>query len=178
MSSADFIPYPKIPRLNRDVIFTEKLDGTNACVAIHAGKVFAQSRSRIITPEVDNHGFAAWVAKHEAFLIETLGEGHHFGEWWGPGINRGYGVATKRLSLFNTYRWSDLPANDIGLGCVPILHVGRFEDAAKVLEQLKATGSIASPGFMRPEGIIAFHTASNHLFKVLVDNDEGRKNER
>jgi hypothetical protein len=26
---SDFIPFPKIPRLRRDIVITEKIDGTN-----------------------------------------------------------------------------------------------------------------------------------------------------
>ena len=62
MNVAEFRAFHKIPRLFRDVIITEKIDGTNACVVVTPdGTVLAQSRSRFITPEDDNFGFAAWV---------------------------------------------------------------------------------------------------------------------
>lgn len=38
-----------------------KLDGTNAAIQFKDGKIQAQSRSRMITPEDDNYGFARWV---------------------------------------------------------------------------------------------------------------------
>ena len=58
-----FIAWPKIPRYENDsVIITEKIDGTNACIAIHDdGTYHVQSRNNIITPERDNAGFARWV---------------------------------------------------------------------------------------------------------------------
>ena len=102
----EFTPFPKIGRLNKDMVVTEKLDGTNAAVGItEDGNVYAQSRKQIITPEKDNFNFAAWVAEHEEELIK-LGPGVHFGEWWGSGIQRGYDLREKRFSLFNTGRWN------------------------------------------------------------------------
>jgi hypothetical protein len=40
-----------------------------------------------------------------------------------------------------------------------------------VLWGLRGNGSKAVPGFMNPEGIIAYHTASKQNFKVLIEND-------
>lgn len=58
----EFTPFPKIARLNRTVVVTEKIDGTNAAVGVtEDGVVYAQSRKRVITPEQDNFGFATWV---------------------------------------------------------------------------------------------------------------------
>lgn len=67
--------------------------------------VAAGSRNRWLTLENDNYGFAKWVAEHAAGLAQ-LGHGRHFGEWWGNGIQRGYGVLDKRFSLFNVSRWN------------------------------------------------------------------------
>lgn len=51
----EFQPWPKIARLNRDIVITEKIDGTNAAVHINAeGKlVGVQSSSRFITTDDD-----------------------------------------------------------------------------------------------------------------------------
>ena len=87
----NFIGFPKIARLNRQVIVTEKIDGTNAQIRItEDGQFLVGSRSRWITPDNDNHGFAKWAYAHKDSLME-LGVGSHFGEWWGSGIQRGYG---------------------------------------------------------------------------------------
>src|SRR5687767_1693749 len=84
-----FTPFPSISRLSRDIVVTEKLDGTNAQIHItQDGRVLAGSRNRWITPEADNFGFARWVAAHEDEL-RALGPGSHYGEWWGQGIQRG-----------------------------------------------------------------------------------------
>ena len=104
---SDFVAFPKIPRLSRRCVITEKIDGTNACIFIgEDGEFLVGSRTRWITPENDNHGFARWAYEHKDELL-GLGPGRHFGEWWGQGIQRGYGLKEKRFSLFNTSRWMD-----------------------------------------------------------------------
>jgi len=175
MSNEEFEAFPKIARLRRTVIITEKIDGTNAQVFIgEDGTVRAGSRSRWITPEDDNFGFARWVAEHVDSLRE-LGPGRHFGEWWGEGIQRRYGLSEKRFSLFNVGRWGeDRPAC---CGVVPVLYQGPFTtDAVEAaLENLRANGSSASPGFMNPEGVIVFHVASREMFKVTIEKDDEPK---
>lgn len=172
----EFQPWPKIARLNREITITEKIDGTNAAVLIlEDGTVAAQSRKRLITPDDDNFGFARWVAENAGALVDLLGPGRHFGEWWGSGIQRRYGLDHKRFSLFNTARYGELPVGDVeGLGLVPVLYQGAFtlhavEDAIDRLEQL---GSVAAPGFFDPEGIIVFHSAAQQMFKVTIKGDE------
>ena len=170
----DFLEFPKMPRLAREIIITEKIDGTNAQIAItDEGEMFVGSRSRWITPEQDNHGFARWAREHETELLD-LGPGRHFGEWWGSGIQRGYGLqkGEKRFSLFNVSRWADERP-----GCcdvVPVLYRGQFHTAAadEALEQLRVNGSRAAPGFMKPEGIVLFHIAGNFGFKRTLEKDE------
>ena len=57
----------------------------------------------------------------------------------------------------------------IGLGVVPFLgrSGGGFGRADSVLRNLLATGSEAAPGYMNPEGIIAYHTASGQVYKYF-----------
>lgn len=173
----DFEPFPKIARLNRDIIITEKIDGTNASVWVDevTGEVRAASRNRFITPENDNFGFAKWVEANKEEL-RTLGHGVHFGEWWGSGIQRGYGQVRKRFSLFHIRRDFTLP------NCceqVPILFTGPMHSShiEVALNLLRAGGSRAAPGFMNPEGIVIFHTASHTSFKVTLEGDEKGKSE-
>ncbi len=101
--------FPKIPRLNRPIIITEKIDGTNAQVIVPEdpdAPLWAGSRNRLLTPAADNYGFAVWVAEHEDELRQ-LGPGRHFGEWWGRGIQRNYDMVDRHFSLFNATRWFD-----------------------------------------------------------------------
>ena len=72
-----------------------KLHGTNAAVRVAAdGAVTAQSRTRDITPDDDNYGFAAWVeGKADSFRWLAKGqEAIFYGEWCGHGINDGTAV--------------------------------------------------------------------------------------
>jgi hypothetical protein len=175
IDAVEFTAFSKIPRLNRQVVITEKIDGTNAAVGVTGdGQVYAQSRKRVITPDADNFGFARWVHDHAEELRE-LGPGVHFGEWWGLGIQRGYGLDRKRFSLFNTGRWSDNDVRPRCCGVVPVLDIWGQFDSTRVqlaISDLAKYGSAASPGYMNPEGVVVFHVAANQLFKVLIENDE------
>lgn len=141
--------------------------------------VYAQSRSRLTTPTMDNHGFARWVSDNGPGLVSELGPGLHFGEWWGSGIYRGYGLpkGENRFSLFNTKRWNGFEFSVPGLGLVPILYQGPFNimHVHRSLDFLACAGSVAAPGFPRPEGVVVYHGAANHCFKVTLENDESPK---
>jgi len=204
-----------MPRLSREVIITEKIDGTNASifirelpddevmptdspiVAVHGNLlIYAGSRTRWITPEDDNHGFAKWV-KENAEQLSQLGPGHHFGEWYGSGIQRGYGLqkGEKRFSLFNVSRWAlhgtepqQIPTADPRIvkmqdvlppccGLVPILYRGMFStmEVDYQLDFLREHGSQAAPGFMKPEGVVLFHVAGNCGFKKTIEKDQEPK---
>lgn len=219
MTTLEFQPWPKIARLNRNIVITEKIDGTNGAIVIvkvafgqgtfpdydrvaiitaddpellgddglpdFEYHVYVQSRNRFIT-EVkgkDNAGFAAWVKRNAEALVATLGPGTHFGEWWGSGIQRKYGLigGDKRFSLFNTARWSDElqetgaieRAGIPGLGVVPVLYDGPFDQYAieEAIARLEIDGSVAAPGFDTPEGIVIYHEAARSSFKVTIAND-------
>jgi hypothetical protein len=207
-----FTPFPKLPRLSREVYITEKIDGTNASVyieenftgwklpdlAIHGWKddqarswaMFAGSRTRWTTPEDDNYGFAAWV-RDNADELRELGPGHHFGEWWGRGIQRNYGLNERRFSLFNVGRWHQASesARIISTGdpriekttttapaccqVVPILWRGIFDTRAVeiAMEELAGMGSVAEPGFMKPEGVVIYHVAAGVGFKKTYNDN-------
>lgn len=81
---------------------TVKIHGTNAGIGWDGEQLWAQSRTRIITPESDNYGFAAWVYANKKAIIDTLAEwrcivGTYtpllvYGEWAGKGINSGAAI--------------------------------------------------------------------------------------
>lgn len=174
MSAPDFFPMFKIPRLRRDCVITEKLDGTNAVIYVSAdGEVLAGSKNRFLTVEADNHGFAQWVYEHRD-VLKALGPGWHRGEWWGFKINRGYGLTEKRFSLFNVERWTEETPPPAPCNVVPVLYRGPFDSLTieYVLGNLEEEGSVAAPGYGRPEGIVVRHSASGHLYKVTVEADE------
>jgi RNA ligase len=170
----EFVPFQKICRLSRECVITEKIDGTNAQILItDDGQILAGSRTRWITPAEDNHGFARWVMENKDELLK-LGPGRHFGEWWGSGIQRGYGLKEKRFSLFNTAKWSDPTVRPACCHVTPVIAAGMFttELTEKAIEMLRIKGSFAASGFTRPEGIVVFHVAGNLLFKKTLEKDE------
>jgi hypothetical protein len=173
-----FQAFPKIARLTRQCVITEKLDGTNAVIHIDdTGTVLhVGSRTRWITPQNDNYGFAAWARSNERELL-ALGPGWHYGEWWGAGIQRRYGMSTKKLSLFNTARWSDPSVRPACCDVVPVLYDGVFTPTCvqDAVDGLVSAGSVAAPGFMDPEGIVVFHAASSTMFKKTCKNDQQHK---
>jgi hypothetical protein len=177
----EFQAFPKITRLSRDIIITEKLDGTNASITItEDGQFLTGSRTRWITPEEDNYGFAKWARANQDELMK-LGVGTHFGEWWGQGIQRNYSLREKRFSLFNTTRWSDGEVRPACCSIAPVLYAGPLEDhgvmkgVKTALHLLQTEGSVAAPGFMKPEGIIIFHVQGNLLFKKTLEKDDEPK---
>lgn len=177
-TTTDFVPFPKIPRLNRDVVVTEKIDGTNASVLVHDdGETYrVGSRNRWITQGDDNFGFARYVAEHEETFLQ-LGPGLHRGEWWGQGIQRGYGLDHKRFSLFNTSQWNDETPPPEGLYVAPVLYDGPYAglDVDYELDSLIANGSSAVWGYARPEGIVVYHVAARQYFKATCEGDESPK---
>lgn len=181
MSKLEFKEWPKIYRFNRDILVTEKIDGTNGCIIIaEDGKGFAvQSRSRIITPLEDNHGFANWAYDHREELLK-LGKGYHFGEWWGNGIQRGYGMpdGVKNFSLFNVKRWQGNPDLPACCKVVPLFYEGPMNQnkIETCLVALRDYGSQVVP-FMNPEGLVVYHIAANTAFKITLVNDEKRKSD-
>lgn len=207
----EFKDFPKIPRLSREIVITEKIDGTNAQIFIETLGVglyepqvqnwpftyakdtgggtqfiFVGSRNKWITPKDDNYGFANWVKTNAEELLK-LGDGRHFGEWWGRKIQRGYDLAEKRFSLFNSSKWSswwnhtftgsteciEIPICHV----VPILARGEFNTDLinTTLQGLKDNGSFAAPGYKNPEGIVIYHTAGDLYFKKTILKDESPK---
>lgn len=192
MNNPEFQEYRKIPRLSRDCLITEKIDGTNGQIYIvenyppeanfsipvdYEGKIFqiyAGSRNRFLHRTADNFGFWAWAEANAAELVK-LGPGRHFGEWYGHGIQRGYGLpkGERRFALFNVTRW--LGSENFPECCetVPCLYEGPFETTAvdAALDDLRTFGSYAIEGFRNPEGIVVLHKPSGTLFKKTFDDE-------
>lgn len=199
MTDVEFKSFPKMARLNREMLVSEKIDGTNACIHItETGQFLTGSRNRWITPADDHCGFSAWAHRHINELL-LLGPGTHFGEWWGHGVQRGYGLTKgeKRWSLFNAVRWCTYGAEPQKIATadpriekwqevlpecchlVPVLYRGLFdsERVDRAADRLRMNGSVAAPGFSNPEGVVVYHVAGNVGFKVTLENDNRRKTE-
>jgi hypothetical protein len=210
----EFQAFPKIARWFRDSVVSVNIDGTNAAVYIEKkhmdevpngdtddqfrlvpvprepGMLFvvqAASRNRMVTPKSDNFGFARWVYAN-AELLFPLGPGVHHGEWYGRGIQRGYGLQDRRFALFNAGRWSadpeeeqDLLPSVPGLEVVPVLYRGALrsphgqDPISEALRRLQYSGSVAVPGFKDPEGVVVWHEAGRVLFKSTLDGNDDHK---
>lgn len=178
MSDLVFEKFPAIKRLKRGCVITEKLDGTNAQINFDAdGNILCGSRKRMITPEDDNYGFASWAYTNQGKLFAILGEGRHYGEWWGQGIQRRYGMDKKIFSLFNSGRWHKTDLEDVDqLSVVPVLYAGEFTTniVDEVMTKLKGQ-SVAAEGYTNPEGVIVFHSQIKQMFKVTFEHDASGK---
>ncbi len=169
----DFKAWPKIRRVSSGMWrVTEKIDGTNGVLYVPESEgepILAGSRSRWLTVEQDNFGFAAWVSENEEILTQ-LKPGYHHGEWWGAKIQRRYNQSGRQLSLFNMK--TDIPENNIGLDLIPCLDEFESLDfeyvnrrVNDVVRDLTFGGSTLDHG-TQPEGVVVHHLASNARFKV------------
>lgn len=196
----EFVAWPKTYRLftGKGIVVTEKIDGTNACIVFDGeGDMFAQSRNRIITPDNDNAGFAAWAEENRDALFYSLGPGRHYGEWWGQKIGRTYGLDRRIFSVFNVkkfYQGSDLDtldspstrAHEVGLDevltAVPVLYEGPFsEDEIRVAAtKLRLAGSLATrlasgKPEVPAEGVCIFFPDTGVVMKHVFDFDDRPK---
>jgi hypothetical protein len=80
-----------------------KLHGTNCAVQITADGFVAQSRNLLLTPEADHKGFAKWAHGHAAYW-QSLAPGLVvFGEWCGPGVEKGMAISQASAKLFAVF---------------------------------------------------------------------------
>ena len=133
---------------------TVKVHGTNAAVVIHPdGTYHCQSRSRIVTTEDDNLGFAAWVAERYCYYADMLSCVRNlyknddiviYGEFAGRGIQKGVAVnaADKFFYIFGVKagdKWSSLAL------------LNHPEDRARVFFSYDAWGKSIDIDFSQPE---------------------------
>lgn len=118
--------YHDVPLPVVDFKGTVKLHGTNAAVVIAKdGTWHCQSRERIITPEDDNAGFAAWVHGNKKYwdevacalsggIIHQSEYAQIYGEWCGGNIQKGVGVSnlSKMFVIFAIRFSADAESQD------------------------------------------------------------------
>lgn len=80
-----------------------KLHGSNCAIQITDDGVVAQSRTALLSPDADYKGFAAWTRAHEAYFA-TLRRGLVvFGEWCGPGVEKGMAISRAERKVFAVF---------------------------------------------------------------------------
>lgn len=189
MSSEKFVAYPKTRRLEDETVtISEKVDGTNGVLFIHkphlcdvlngstdAPYILAGCRSRWLkdddTKSWDNHGFGKWVAEN-AQALHALPEGFHYGEWYGKGINHGYGMKERRFMLFNRKRYENLTylpkcveLETIIEDDVPVAELSSVIDRIK--NKATVNGSFHIPESGMVEGLIMRFKLSARVYKEV-----------
>lgn len=182
--SIEFAPWPKIGRIGDSiqVQITEKIDGTNACIVVEGGEIVAcQSRKKFIVPGDDNAGFAGWAYKNRHVLAEVLGDGHHYGEWAGPAIQKNpMNLSKKKFFLFDPRRYDfqwedrlDLVLDGGNLGKVPVLYEGAYfsELTERVMFDLAVNSRLRG---YEAEGIITWWAPFRTMTKTTFKHSEGK----
>lgn len=166
--------YGKTQRFNSmNVTITEKIDGTNGCIVVKEGEVVGvQSRNRALVVGDDNFGFAGWVeANKEA--IATLGDGYHYGEWAGEGIQKNpHKFVGKKFLLFNTSRPHDSLPDCVDM--VPILYEGEFlgkDHLDTLMDDLLSSRELEG---VKPEGIIIYWHSMRLAQKYTYQNNKSK----
>ena len=187
----EFREWPKIPRggAGELITITEKIDGTNACIIVeetYRGPVVVgvQSRTQLLADadndemqlivKTDNSGFADWVVKNQDELAK-LGEGYHYGEWAGPGIQKNHhNLKEKTFFLFNSDRWRDgRDTRPAITKCVPILYEGPIGPSSIDDAMNNLWADAKEVGFF-PEGVVVWYHKTRRYEKYTFENAEGK----
>jgi len=172
---AEFKPWPKIGREAPFVVtISEKINGTNACIIIEGGEIVGiQSRKRLITANDDNYGFAGWVHRNNDDLL-SLGDGYHYGEWAGEGIQKNpHNLDEKMFFLFNTFRWGDQnPNRPKCCKVVPVLYMGVLTPTTipTLLQDLQDNAGVGET----PEGLVCYYHAFRTYTKHTIKTPNGK----
>lgn len=175
MIEVEFKAWGKIPRENPfNVTITEKINGTNGCIIIRDGSIVGvQSRNRLITPKDDNYNFARWVDENRSELC-GLGDGYHYGEWAGIGIQKNpHCLIEKQFFLFNTFRWNDNnPNRPPCCNVVPVLFQGLLE--SETIPEIMLSLARDAHEDETPEGIVVYYHAFRKYTKHTIKSPNGK----
>lgn len=76
-----------------------KLHGTNCAVQI-GPELVCQGRTTLLAPGADYKGFATWVDAHATYFRALRPDTVVFGEWCGPGVEKGMAISAVPTKLF------------------------------------------------------------------------------
>ena len=181
--------FPSIERLeNLYCHITEKVDGTNGLIEIGIQTdllltVNFGSQNRYISSHDDNMGFVNFFEQHTGDIFniydmikEEKGDItlplHIYGEWFGKGIQRGYGLADKHFMPFSEFLATKLIDAGVPNIKMPVtLHSGKFSIATLdgCMNKLKDEGSQVIPGYNRPEGVVIYFPTYNFRLKETFE---------
>ncbi len=80
-----------------------KLHGKNTAIQINSDALLTQSRTDMLSPTSDLNGFAKWVTSNEAYFRALPAGVIVFGEWAGPGIEKGMAVSQIPAKVFAVF---------------------------------------------------------------------------
>lgn len=83
-----------------------KLHGSNCAVQVPedpAAPIAMQSRTALLTPEADYKGFATWAQAHSGYFAQLPRGIVVFGEWCGPGVEKGMAISAAATKLFAVF---------------------------------------------------------------------------
>lgn len=90
-----------------------KLHGNNTAIQVNSDGLVFQSRTGLLTAKSDLHGFAKWASANEQHFKNLPAGIVIFGEWAGPGIEKGMAISQIASKIFAIFA----------------VQVGRAEDA-------------------------------------------------
>ncbi len=176
-TQVEFEPWAKIPRaVLGDCVMSMKMDGTNACVIIKDGAIVGvQSRKRMINvgKDSDNYGFASYVSQNEQMFLQ-LGEGRHYGEWAGLGIQSNpHNLPNKQFFLFDTRRWGEHNPPPGCISVVEVLHHGEYtrQNVDDVMNNLKTRSEAEG---WKAEGIVVYFPKLKAMEKHTFEYSKGK----
>lgn len=131
----DWAAYHNVEPRVRSYRGTVKLHGTNAGITmLPSGEIIYRSRSRIITPDDDNGGFARHMVQHEDAIRSLMPttqpeESTIFGEWCGAGIQSSVGIsAEQKLFVVFAARFGEHWLDAAFVGSAPDARIFNIHD--------------------------------------------------
>jgi hypothetical protein len=108
-------------------------------------------------------------------IAEKLGEGYHYGEWYGTGIQKNpHKIDGRRFALFNSNRWRDgRQERPDGFECVPILYEDVYTNT--IIEETMQALRLRSIAFSyKAEGIVVWYHTTRRYEKFTFETAEGK----